>query len=333
MSPGPAPTSRSSRCRTGCSPRSGVPGVTLRLNSIGDAADRAAYRDLLRDFLHGVAADLSPDARRRIDDNPLRVLDSKADADVVAAAPVPLDHLGAETAAHFAAVRAGLDGAGIAYEIAPRLVRGLDYYNRTVFELFSSAFEAAQASLGGGRPLRPARRAHREPRLRCPGSGWRWGATGSWPPCPMSGLPAARRLRGRRRRGTRRCRRRLGAATARPRACGWTGSAASGRSRRSSRRRIAAAPPPWRSSATSGIGARCGSSAWRRAKRRRWTSRRSGRGCTVEDGASRGVARGRCRARGAARRMGEPRSAITAACCSSISATPPGSCRWWSTRW
>jgi len=128
----------------------GVPGVTLRLNSIGDASDRAVYRELLRDFLHGVAGELSPDARRRVDDNPLRVLDSKADADVVAAAPVPLDHLGVETAAHFAAVRAGLDAAGIVYEIAPRLVRGLDYYNRTVFEFFSSAFEAAQASLGGG---------------------------------------------------------------------------------------------------------------------------------------------------------------------------------------
>jgi histidyl-tRNA synthetase len=128
----------------------GVPGVSLRLNSIGDATDRVAYRDLLRDFLHGVAADLSPESRRRIDENPLRVLDSKADAPVVAAAPVPLDHLGAETAAHFAAVRAGLDDAGIGYEIAPRLVRGLDYYNRTVFELFSPAFEAAQSSLGGG---------------------------------------------------------------------------------------------------------------------------------------------------------------------------------------
>ncbi|MBI5158160.1 MAG: histidine--tRNA ligase [Acidimicrobiia bacterium] len=128
----------------------GVPGITVHLNSIGDASDRATYRDLLRDFLHGVANELSPDSRRRMDDNPLRVLDSKVDKDVVAAAPVPLDHLGAETAAHFAAVRSGLDAAGIGYEIAPRLVRGLDYYNRTVFEVFSPAFEAAQSSLGGG---------------------------------------------------------------------------------------------------------------------------------------------------------------------------------------
>ncbi|HAX81337.1 MAG TPA: histidine--tRNA ligase [Actinobacteria bacterium] len=128
----------------------GVPGVTLQLNSIGDAADRSQYRDLLRDYLRGVAGELSPDSRRRIDDNPLRVLDSKADAALVAAAPVPLDHLGPETAAHFAAVRAGLEEAGIAYEIAPRLVRGLDYYNRTVFEFYSTAFEAAQSALGGG---------------------------------------------------------------------------------------------------------------------------------------------------------------------------------------
>lgn len=128
----------------------GVPGVTVHLNSIGDAADRLAYRELLRDFLRSVSAELSPDARNRIEDNPLRVLDSKVDAAIVAAAPVPLDHLGPVTSAHFTEVRAGLDEAGIPYEIAPRLVRGLDYYNRTVFELFSTAFEAAQSSLGGG---------------------------------------------------------------------------------------------------------------------------------------------------------------------------------------
>lgn len=71
---------------------------------------------------------------------------------ITSAAPVPLDHLGPETASHFAAVRSGLEAAGVAYEIAPRLVRGLDYYNRTVFEVYSPGFEAAQSSLcGGGR--------------------------------------------------------------------------------------------------------------------------------------------------------------------------------------
>ena len=128
----------------------GVPEVSVHLNSIGDAGDRAKYRDLLRNYLRRVSGDLSADSRRRIDDNPLRVLDSKADAAVVAGAPVPLDHLGPESASHFAAVRSGLEEAGIPYEIAPRLVRGLDYYNRTVFEFFSPAFEAAQSSLGGG---------------------------------------------------------------------------------------------------------------------------------------------------------------------------------------
>lgn len=128
----------------------GVAGVTLKLNSIGDAPDRDAYRLLLQEFLRSREQDLSPDARRRIETNPLRVLDSKADDEVVAGAPVPLDHLGAEARDHFAAVRGGLDALGISYEIAPRLVRGLDYYNRTVFEFFSSSFAAAQDALGGG---------------------------------------------------------------------------------------------------------------------------------------------------------------------------------------
>jgi histidyl-tRNA synthetase len=128
----------------------GVEGIGLRLNSIGDAADRIAYREQLQAFLRERADDLSDDARRRIETNPLRVLDSKADVAAVADAPVPLDHLGREAEAHFAAVRAGLDALGIAYTIDPRLVRGLDYYNRTVFEFFSTGFEAAQSSLGGG---------------------------------------------------------------------------------------------------------------------------------------------------------------------------------------
>lgn len=128
----------------------GVEGIGLKLNSIGDAPDRIAYRGEIQAFLRARESELSEDARRRIDTNPLRVLDSKADREVVADAPVPIDHLGPEAAAHFAEVRAGLDSLGVPYEIDPRLVRGLDYYNRTVFEFFSSSFEAAQASLGGG---------------------------------------------------------------------------------------------------------------------------------------------------------------------------------------
>ncbi|HSM02415.1 MAG TPA: histidine--tRNA ligase [Acidimicrobiia bacterium] len=127
-----------------------VPGIELKLNSIGDAGDRIAYREHLQRFLRGREKDLSEDGRRRIDTNPLRVLDSKTDAGVVADAPVPLDHLGTAAAAHFDAVKSGLESLEIQFEIDPRLVRGLDYYNRTVFEFFSSGFEAAQSALGGG---------------------------------------------------------------------------------------------------------------------------------------------------------------------------------------
>ena len=128
----------------------GVEGIGLRLNSIGDAVDRVAYRALLQEYLRDHEADLSEDARRRIESNPLRVLDSKADSDVVAGAPVPIDHLSPEAADHFGQVRSALDALDVPYALEPRLVRGLDYYNRTVFEFYASSFEAAQSSLGGG---------------------------------------------------------------------------------------------------------------------------------------------------------------------------------------
>jgi histidyl-tRNA synthetase len=128
----------------------GVGGVAVLLNSLGDPADRVAYRELLRAFLEERADLLSEDSRRRLGTNPLRVLDSKVDAPVVTGAPATLDHLGLEAAAHFAGVRAGLERRGIPYEIAPRLVRGLDYYNRTVFEYQARSYTAAQDALGGG---------------------------------------------------------------------------------------------------------------------------------------------------------------------------------------
>jgi len=130
--------------------QAGVADVTVRLNSIGDPSDRAAYREALVSFLEARVDRLSEEARHRMGSNPLRVLDSKADADVVADAPAPLDAIGEEAAAHFAGVRAGLERRGIPYEISPRLVRGLDYYNRTVFEYVSAAYTAAQEALGGG---------------------------------------------------------------------------------------------------------------------------------------------------------------------------------------
>ncbi len=128
----------------------GLTDIELRLNSIGDAEDRATYRDDLTTFLDMRLSDLSEDAQRRVATNPLRVLDSKADERVVADAPVPLDHMGEPAANHFEAVRAGLDDLGIPYVIAPRLVRGLDYYCRTVWEYVPMNYEAAQSSVGGG---------------------------------------------------------------------------------------------------------------------------------------------------------------------------------------
>jgi len=127
-----------------------IPDPVVALNSIGDTEDRTEFRELLAKWLMEREERLSVDARARIATNPLRVLDSKADADVVAEAPAPLDHLGPGAADHFSAVKRGLDRRGIPYTIDSRLVRGLDYYNRTVWEYFSPAFEAAQAALGGG---------------------------------------------------------------------------------------------------------------------------------------------------------------------------------------
>jgi histidyl-tRNA synthetase len=128
----------------------GVPDVVVALNSIGDPADRLAYRELLTAWLGNHAGELSDDARARMGSNPLRVLDSKADAEVVAQAPAPIDHIGDDAREHFARVEQGLRRLQIPYRIAPRLVRGLDYYNRTVWEYVSSRYEAAQDAAGGG---------------------------------------------------------------------------------------------------------------------------------------------------------------------------------------
>lgn len=130
--------------------RMGIESVEVRLNSIGDPEDRAAYREVIQAFLRERVDQLSDDAKRRIDSNPMRILDSKADHAAVADAPVPSDHLGADAAEHFAAVREGLDALGIPYVLDPKLVRGLDYYNRTVFEYVPTTYEAAQSSVGGG---------------------------------------------------------------------------------------------------------------------------------------------------------------------------------------
>jgi histidyl-tRNA synthetase len=128
----------------------GIEDMAVQLNSIGDAASRAEYRSLLTEFLEARRGDLSTEAQRRIATNPLRVLDSKADADKLEGAPVPSQHLSDESARHYAAVKEGLTAAGIPFQETPRLVRGLDYYTRTVFEYTARSYDAAQDSLGGG---------------------------------------------------------------------------------------------------------------------------------------------------------------------------------------
>jgi histidyl-tRNA synthetase len=129
----------------------GVPGLELRLSSLGTPDSRAAYREELTAFLRSHEADLSKDVRARIDANPLRAFDSDHEGtrEVMAAAPTMLDRLDGPDAEHFAAVRALLDGAGVAYRLDGTLVRGLDYYTRTVFE-FTCDRLGAQAGIGGG---------------------------------------------------------------------------------------------------------------------------------------------------------------------------------------
>lgn len=130
----------------------GMTNVTLLLNSLGDATCRPAYFEALETYLRDRAEDLSEASQETLAKNPLRVLDSKRreDQQIIAEAPLMVDHLSDETAEHFAAVRAGLEALGITYELSPRLVRGLDYYTRTTFEYASTALENAQNAVGGG---------------------------------------------------------------------------------------------------------------------------------------------------------------------------------------
>jgi histidyl-tRNA synthetase len=131
----------------------GIADALLQINTIGDAVCRPAYREALLAHFAPHRDALSDDSRRRLERNPLRILDSKAveDAPFIAAAPVFLDTLCAPCAEHFTAVRDYLDAIGLPYTINPRLVRGFDYYTRTVFEISSSALGAQSAVCGGGR--------------------------------------------------------------------------------------------------------------------------------------------------------------------------------------
>jgi len=131
----------------------GISGVELHVNSIGDAADRKAHREKLIAHFEKNAAVLDEDAKRRLHGNPLRLLDSKNPAmqPVIEGAPRLIDHIGDAAAEHFEELKTLLETAGVAYTVNPRLVRGLDYYNRTVFEWISNDIGAQSTIAGGGR--------------------------------------------------------------------------------------------------------------------------------------------------------------------------------------
>lgn len=131
--------------------RLGLKELKIAINSIGDTASRLAYRDALLAYLRPHAKSLSEDSQRRLELNPLRILDSKdpKDREISANAPAILDFLNKECQEHFARVKELLQAIDIPFEVAPRLVRGLDYYNKTVFEIVSGDL-GAQNSIGGG---------------------------------------------------------------------------------------------------------------------------------------------------------------------------------------
>jgi histidyl-tRNA synthetase len=131
----------------------GIEDVQLQINTIGSAAERRAFRTDLIAYFERNHERLDDDAKRRLHSNPLRILDSKNPAlqDTIEAAPKLIDVVGAETRANFEAVQAGLRLAQIPFQVNPRLVRGLDYYNLTVFEWVSSRLGAQSAICSGGR--------------------------------------------------------------------------------------------------------------------------------------------------------------------------------------
>jgi histidyl-tRNA synthetase len=129
-----------------------APHVKLLINSLGDAADRPAYNAALVAYFEQHRSQLSEDSRRRLSENPLRILDSKDPGDqaLVAGAPRSVDHLSDEARTHFAAVQAGLTRLGIPFVVDTALVRGLDYYSRTVFEFVGATGLGAQSAVAAG---------------------------------------------------------------------------------------------------------------------------------------------------------------------------------------
>ena len=131
----------------------GIKDVTLHLNSLGNTDSRLAYRQALIDYLTPMRESLSKDSQRRLEENPLRVLDSKEKEDKVAVenAPSILDYLDEESQAHFDEVRTMLDSLNIPYVIDTNMVRGLDYYNHTIFEFITTIDKSELTICAGGR--------------------------------------------------------------------------------------------------------------------------------------------------------------------------------------
>jgi histidyl-tRNA synthetase len=131
----------------------GLKNFSTRINSVGCSDCRPRYKDILREFLSGVLDKLSEESRRRFDQNPLRILDSKdeRDKEYTASAPLIKDHLCEACAKHFEELLSCLNSLGVGYEIDGRIVRGLDYYTRTAFEIVSTDLGSQDALAGGGR--------------------------------------------------------------------------------------------------------------------------------------------------------------------------------------
>jgi histidyl-tRNA synthetase len=131
----------------------GLERLSLEINTLGAPATRAKYREELIKYFGSVKSQLDEDSIRRLEKNPLRILDSKNPdmQGLIAAAPVMIDHLDAESEAHFEGLKALLDAAGVPYSVNPRLVRGLDYYNLSVFEWVTDALGSQGAVCAGGR--------------------------------------------------------------------------------------------------------------------------------------------------------------------------------------
>ncbi|HID38730.1 MAG TPA: histidine--tRNA ligase [Calditrichaeota bacterium] len=131
----------------------GIQNLKLRLNSVGDAEDRPAYKQILQNYIQPHLKDYCPDCQRRFESNPMRILDCKNEACTLLNknAPKLAEHLGEKSRAHYRQVKDGLQAVGLSFEEDPYLVRGLDYYTHTVFEITSDSLGAQNAICGGGR--------------------------------------------------------------------------------------------------------------------------------------------------------------------------------------